>query len=238
MNRIIFGLSAVYLAALAFIGYLWLSGPHEQGQTDNAPQTDSLVEVPESDAAAQAKDLDDEEPLQGYTADIGLEENASLRTNDAGIQIIKDYEGLRLEAYSGEGGWLIGYGHMKGVKEGQSITEAEAESLLREDLVLYENEVKAALTVPVNENEFSALVSLTYNIGPSALWSSTTLEELNEGNRQAAADAFMFWNKIRQDGELVQSMSLTARREAERDLFLTPVAGSDEMMEEPIPDEG
>lgn len=236
MNRINFGLAVVFLGAIGFIGYLWITGADNRSDEDQGPQTDRVVEASEEGEGTDADLLAD--PLDSYTAEIGIVENASLRTNDAGIQIIKDYEGLRLEAYPGEGGWLIGYGHLKGVQKGQTITEAEAEALLREDLVLYENEVKAAVTIPINENEFSALVSLTYNIGPSALWSSTTLEELNAGNRQAAADAFLIWNKIRQDGQLVQSMSLTERREAERDLFLTPVAGSDDMMEEPISDEG
>ena len=80
--------------------------------------------------------------------------------------------------------------------------------------------VRTSVKVPLNENEFSALSILAYNIGSGAFWNSTVLRLLNEDNRLGAADAFLMWNKISQDGELQVSTNLSERRAAERDLFL------------------
>lgn len=142
-----------------------------------------------------------------------------LRTNAAVRDITKEQETLRLEAYIGPGGRrLIGYGHAGDVAPGAVITAAQAEALLIEDLAIREQVVKRAVTSPMTENEFSAMVKLTYNIGETAFRASTLLRKFNAGDRAGAADEFLRWNKI--NGE--PSRGLTARRELERAVFVCP----------------
>lgn len=155
------------------------------------------------------------------TGKAAFERNRTLTVNQAGIDIVKSFEDLSLEAYPEADHWLIGYGHLdKTTTAERVISEATAERLLREDLKAAEDVVRRAVTVPLTENEFSALAILTFNIGSGAFWNSTALRLLNEGDRQGAADAILMWNKMSVDGELIESAHLTERREAERDLFL------------------
>ena len=135
-----------------------------------------------------------------------------LVTNKAALEILKLYEGISLDAYPEAGQWLIGYGH-KGpsVHEGLSITPGMATRYLRDDLMSTENFIREVVEVPLNENEFSALVVLR---------NSTVLSLLTEGEKQAAADAFLMWNKVKRGGDLTESARLTGRRQAERRLFL------------------
>ena len=139
------------------------------------------------------------------------------RTNNACIDIIKEFGGLRLEAYSDQNGnWYIGYGHSQGVTEGMTITEAEAEKYLRDDLKVFEESVSRMVEVAVSENEFSSMVCLTYNIGPGGFAESTVLRKVNEREWAEAADAILLWNKV--NGQVNES--LVNRRDKERELFL------------------
>lgn len=149
--------------------------------------------------------------------------NAGLRTNDAGVSIITESEGLSLEAYQLNGQWLIGYGHSATARPGMRITEAEARELLRRDLREKENALKLLLTEPVNENEFSAMVSLAYNLGVGGFQKTVVLERINKGDRRGAADGFLRHDRARINGVLTPLPHLTRRREKERALFLKPV---------------
>lgn len=134
-------------------------------------------------------------------------------------ELIKSFEGLELEAYLCPADvWTIGYGHTGNVKEGDSITKAEAEALLEKDLAVFRNGVTRAVKVPLNENQFGALVSFAYNLGIGSLQSSTLLKLLNAGDYAGAADQFLRWNKSK--GKVLTG--LVRRREAERAVFLTP----------------
>jgi lysozyme len=139
-----------------------------------------------------------------------------------GIRLLKRHEGLRLKAYQDGGGvWTIGYGHtsMAGpptVTRGLTITEAQAESILRRDLSKYEAAVNRAIKVPIRQNQFDALVSLCYNIGPGAFASSSVVRKLNAGDHIGAAKSFMNFNK--DNGRVVSG--LTRRRREEMNLFL------------------
>ncbi len=148
-----------------------------------------------------------------------------MNTNQAGVDLIKRYEGLELEAYLCPANVLtIGYGHTgDDVEPGMTIDEHQAEDLLRKDLVRFERAVERLVSVPVNPNEFSALVSLTYNIGEGNFSSSSCLRYLNQGNRQEAANRIELWNKARVGGELTVLEGLVRRRASEKALFLTPV---------------
>lgn len=139
------------------------------------------------------------------------------RTNEECIDIIKEFGGLSLQAYSDQkGNWYIGYGHSQGVTEGMTITEAKAEQLLRDDLRAFEESVSRLVKVNISENEFSAMVCLTYNIGPGAFSESTVLRKVNEQEWDEAADAILLWNKV--NGQV--NDNLVSRREKERALFL------------------
>ena len=146
---------------------------------------------------------------------------ARLQTSPAAIALIKEREGLRLEAYQDVGGrWTIGYGHAGDVDPDMRIDLRKAERLLHQDIARIERFIKKRIKTEVNQNEFSALVSLAYNIGTGALSNSTVFNALNDGDRETAAEAFLMWTKIRIDGELVDSVYLARYRGEERDLFL------------------
>ena len=139
--------------------------------------------------------------------------------NDAGLTLIQQSEGLCLDAYPDPAGvWTIGYGHTSQVQPGQHISAEQAELFLRQDLASAEETLQDHITSTLNDNQYSALVSFVYNIGAAAFLSSTMLGLLNRGDFQAAADQFPRWTHAG-DQELP---GLITRRQAERDLFLTP----------------
>jgi len=142
-----------------------------------------------------------------------------MKTSVEGLNLIKDYEGLRLEAYYCSSGVLtIGYGHTgPDVWVGMTITESEAEHLLQQDLVKFENGVEELITVPLNQNQFDALVSFTYNVGVGALQDSTLRKRLNAGEdpNKVAEEELPRWNK----GANGPLPGLTRRRESEVKLF-------------------
>ena len=140
-----------------------------------------------------------------------------MRTSQKGIDLIKKFEGCRLEAYKCPAGiWTIGYGHTKGVKDGMIISREQAKEFLREDLKVYEKAVESCVKVPLSQNQFDALVSFCYNCGSGALKTSTLLRLLNEGKYSEAGEQFLRWNKA--GGKVL--VGLTRRREEEREIFL------------------
>lgn len=143
----------------------------------------------------------------------------SLRPiNETGLNLIKDFEGRRLTAYQDAVGvWTIGYGHTRTAYPGQQISEAGATALLRADVATFERAVSQAVTVPLTENQYAALVSFAFNVGSGALNSSTLLRRLNAGDYNGAANELLRWNRA--GGR--ELYGLTRRREAERSLFLS-----------------
>jgi lysozyme len=145
------------------------------------------------------------------------------RINDKGLALIKKYEGCELAAYRCPAGILtIGYGSTGShVKAGMVITEPEAEALLKRDVARFETGVDAILgSAPTTSNQFSALVSFAFNLGLHALMKSTLMKRHKSADFAKAADQFRLWNKARVRGQLVPLAGLTARREAERSLYL------------------
>lgn len=153
--------------------------------------------------------------LPPQVMEIGV--RGGMTINQDGLNLIKSFEGLYLDAYLDPIGIpTIGYGHTQGVEEGMTITEAQAEELLRKDLAEFESAVSEAVEVEIDENQFSALVSFSFNLGAGSLFESTLLKLLNQGDFQGAADQFPIWNKA--GGQELEG--LTRRRQAERALFL------------------
>ena len=147
--------------------------------------------------------------------------NALKTTGNGGIALIKQFDGLRLTTYKDAVGIpTIGYGHVENpIPPGgtQTITAEAAEQLLRDDLQRFEHEVNNMLTVEVTQNQFDALVSFAFNLGPANLKSSTLLRKVNSGDVNGAADEFLKWNHA--GGQVLAG--LTARRNAEKTLFLS-----------------
>jgi GH24 family phage-related lysozyme (muramidase) len=147
----------------------------------------------------------------------------SGQINAAGLELIKHFEGLRTTAYLDPVGiWTIGYGHtsMAGpppVYEGLTITAAEAETILQQDLDLFERGVAEALTIATRDDPFSAMVSFSFNVGLKAYRDSTLLRKHNAGDFAGAADEFLRW--VYADGQILPG--LVRRRQAERALYLS-----------------
>ena len=141
-----------------------------------------------------------------------------MKTGSKGIDLIKHFEGCELEAYKCPAGvWTIGYGHIKGVKEGMTITEHQAEEMLKSELNEYEGYINNLVTAELNQNQFDAMVSWVYNLGGGNLKASTLLKVLNAGDYAGVPAQIMRWNKA--GGKVLEG--LTRRRQAEADLFAT-----------------
>lgn len=150
-----------------------------------------------------------------------------MRTGETGLNLIKGYEGLRMSAhYAPSEQWTVGYGHTSTARHGMSVTEGDAERLLREDVRPIETILADTVRAPLNQNEHDALVSLIFNIGEENWRKSTVLRKLNAGDKLAAAQAFEMWTKARVNGELVTLDGLVRRRAAEKSLFLMPTDAS------------
>lgn len=139
-----------------------------------------------------------------------------MRASDVLIEALKGFEGCRLRAYKCPAGvWTIGYGHTRGVKEGQVITPAQAESLLRGDLRVYEGGVER-LGVPLTQGRFDALVDFAYNLGLDALGRSTLLTKIRLGaGEEEIRGEFMRW--VNAGGRRLPG--LVRRRKWEADRF-------------------
>lgn len=138
-----------------------------------------------------------------------------MKINERGLEIIKYYEGCRLSAYKCPAGVLtIGYGHTRGVKQGDKITKEQAEEYLKEDVKVFETHVMSFNDkYNWSNNEFSALVSFAFNIG-----SITQLTAKGTRTKEEIADKMLLYDYAG-DKRLT---GLGARRETERELFLTP----------------
>lgn len=139
------------------------------------------------------------------------------RISDEGLAHLRKWEGLRLEAYRDTGGvWTIGYGHTgPDVVPGRTITEVEAETLLCTDILEAERAVTNLVRVPLTDNQFAALVSFVFNVGPGAFAKSTLLRKLNAGDYDAVPSELARWNK--DNGRTVKG--LANRRAAEIGLW-------------------
>jgi lysozyme len=149
-----------------------------------------------------------------------------MKTSKRGIDLICEFEGFRAKAYPdpGTGGepWTIGYGHTSNagppiVRKGMVITKDEAKAILARDITTFEVAVMSLLKRPPTQNQFDAMVSFCYNVGPGNFGKSSVLRHFNAGSPVAAAATFAQWNKAA--GKVLAG--LTRRRAAEAKLFLT-----------------
>jgi len=139
-----------------------------------------------------------------------------MQISQEGLSLIKKFEGCKLEAYKCAANvWTIGYGSTKGVKEGMEISQERAEMLLLEDVEMFENSVNKLVEVSLEQNQFDALVSWTFNLGSTNLKNSTLLKVLNDKDYEGVPAQIKRWNKA--GGQVKQG--LIRRREAEALLF-------------------
>ncbi len=141
-----------------------------------------------------------------------------MNISSNGILFIRQWEGCNLTSYQ-DGGevWTMGWGHTCGVAAGQTITQAQADQLLLDDLQPVESTLNGKVSVPMSQNQFDALASFTFNLGNAALSGSTLLKLLNRADYQGAANEFPKWDH--DNGKVVQG--LLNRRLAEQSLFLS-----------------
>ncbi|PQK86771.1 lysozyme [Pantoea ananatis] len=141
-----------------------------------------------------------------------------MQTSNKGMDLIKRFEGLKLEAYRDSVGIpTIGYGHTSGVKMGDVITCEQADKYLREDLLLAELTINTNVKVKLTQNQFDALASFVFNLGSGNFVKSTLLKKLNAGDFAAAADEFGKW--VNAGGKKLAG--LVKRRAAEREVFIS-----------------
>ena len=139
-----------------------------------------------------------------------------MQTSDEGKKLIKKFEGCKMRAYlDAVDVPTIAYGRTKNVKLGDTCTQSQAEEWLEEELVEYEGYVNEAVKVPLTQNQLDALVSWTYNLGPSNLNKSTLLKVLNNSDYDGVPEQIMRWNKA--GGKVLDG--LVRRREAEAEMF-------------------
>lgn len=148
-----------------------------------------------------------------------------MRFSQAGIGLLESFEGKKNFVYKDSAGLKsIGIGHL--IKEGEkftSLTDGQIYDLLKRDVVEAEKAVNTLVKIPLNQNQFDALVSLVFNIGYGNFSNSTVLRLLNDhSDYEGAANAFAMWHKERINGVLTPSKGLAKRRSKERELFLTP----------------
>ena len=135
-----------------------------------------------------------------------------MKVSQNGINLIKQFEGCRLDAYKCPAGvWTIGYGHTAGVKQGDKISAAQAEAYLRADLEKYEKKVDKYSKYNWSQNEFDAMVSFAYNVG-----SIDQLTANGTRNKAVVAEKILSYNKAA--GKVLTGLS--RRRKAEQELFL------------------
>lgn len=138
-----------------------------------------------------------------------------MRVSDICFEKIQEFEGLKLTSYKCPAGvWTIGFGHTKGVKMGQTITKAQAESLLRGDLLPCEEYVRG-LNLELTQGQFDALVDFCFNLGTAALQRSTLLQKIRtKADEQIIRDEFAKW--VNAGGVRLQGLVKRRAWEADR----------------------
>lgn len=150
-----------------------------------------------------------------------------MNITDNCLKVIRHFEGCELKAYRCPAGIMtIGYGHTgPTAAPGRTISQAQAEELLKHDVQRFVREVNSLVKVPLTHGQFDALVSFAYNCGSDidadtiaeGLGDSTLLKMVNAGRFDAAAGEFAKWNKA--GGKVLSG--LVKRRATEAHLFRT-----------------
>lgn len=143
----------------------------------------------------------------------------AMKPGEELFDLIKGSEGVELKAYPdpGTGGkpWTIGYGHTRGVNQGDVCTPKQALAWLREDVKDAVSAVNRLVNVKLTQGQFDALVDFVYNLGETTFQKSTLLKKLNDGKYSEIDDELKRW--IRANGRVLGG--LVTRRDREANLF-------------------
>lgn len=141
----------------------------------------------------------------------------NMKYSKTGLALTERFEGCRRSAYQDSVGvWTIGYGHTRGVKQGDYCSMDQAMAWLIEDTAIAEQDVNTHVTIPLEQHEFDALVDFAFNLGCDALNKSTLLRLVNHSDKAAAAEEFEKWDHA--GGKVVAG--LLRRRLEEKQMFL------------------
>lgn len=139
-----------------------------------------------------------------------------MQYSKTGYDLTKQFEGCRLEAYQDGGGvWTIGFGHTHHVREGDVITQDQADGYLMADISDAQDAVNDYVEVRIAQGMYDALVDFTFNCGVNAFKTSTLLKKLNRGDFSGACDELDRW--VYDNG--VRIAGLARRRDAEQEMF-------------------
>jgi len=206
----------VVLLVWAFVSFI-TRGHEALPRRIDEPMDDFDLDSPMEDVLSQGRsfisDGSSHQPL-------GLASLPVRVVSQRGIDLIKRFEGCKLTAYWDKWGkvWTIGYGWTIGVKKGDRWTQAKAEQMLIEGVKPYAKAVSVAIGhSATSTGQFDAMTSFCYNVGPANFRKSSVLRFHLQGNRTAAGNAFLAWNKA---GGVVLK-GLTNRRRAEREMYLS-----------------
>jgi len=159
--------------------------------------------------------------------DCALEPMTSRQIDQAGLDHIKQSEGVRNTIYKDRAGLdTIGVGHLITKEEkisgrfaGGRISDEEVDTLLLEDLDRTQRGVRNCVKQPVTQDQYDAMISMAFNIGTGGFCNSTLVKKINAGEYKEVPNQMMRWNKVRVGGILTESAGLTTRRRAEANLF-------------------
>lgn len=147
-----------------------------------------------------------------------------LTASRAAFDLIASFEGFRARAVPTPlGGWTLGFGHTATAREGVNVTRAQAEDLLRWDLLIIEDAVRQIALTPLSQSQFDALISFTFNIGLDNFKNSDVLKFLNQGQPLAAALSMHAWRRALVNGRVITIDALVRRRAVESAMFLETI---------------
>ena len=160
-------------------------------------------------------------------AEDAVQPTAKRQISQKGLDLIKQFEGVENCTYQDVAGLdTIGVGHLITAEEKASgrfasgcISDADADQLLLDDVDRTQRSIRGCVTQPLTQEQYDALVSMAYNIGPSSFCSSTLVKKINSGSYQEVPNEMMRWTKARQNGTLTTIPGLVNRRRAEAQLF-------------------
>ena len=150
--------------------------------------------------------------------------NDTLQTSQNGLEFIAKWEGCVLKPYKDIAGLrTIGIGHLikpgENFPDGVAITKEQALELLAQDVKLCEDSIKKNIKVPLEQNQFDALVSFGFNCGIGVYSSSDACKSLNAGNYEAVPEKLLLWSTVKINGKMQINQGLYNRRKSEGELF-------------------
>lgn len=165
------------------------------------------------------------QPAPAAVAQPSIAADTCIRTcevSERGYDIVRMFEGYMPFPYKDIAGIeTVGYGYV--IRPGDNFTypllPPDADKLLKKTMVVFERDINRFVAIPLYQNQFDAVASLTYNIGPDALRGSTLLKRVNSERHADVPDCFLMWNKARIGGVLQPVRGLTLRREQEANLY-------------------